>query len=145
MWKLTPFSSAPRTRDDDFMDFADLVDDFFRPMRSIRHDTFKIDVEDKDNAYEIKADMPGINRDDIKVSYDDSILTIEVKHEEEKEDKDEEKNYLHRERRVTSMRRAINLPDIDPSNMKAKLEDGVLTIHAPKSEVQDQGYVVDVE
>ena len=145
MWKLTPFSSAPRRRDDDFTDFADLVDDFFRPARSLRHDTFKIDVENKDDAYEIKADLPGIERDNIKVSYDDSILNIEVRKEDEEEDKDEDKNYLHRERRVASMRRAINLPDIDPANMKAKLEDGVLTVHAPKSEVQDQGYVVDVE
>ncbi|MGM0435794.1 MAG: Hsp20/alpha crystallin family protein [Bacillota bacterium] len=145
MWKLTPFSTSPRRTDNDLMDFNDLVDDFFRPVRSLRHDTFKIDVEDKGDAYEITADMPGINRDDLKVSYDDSILTIDVKHEEEDEDKDEEKNYIHKERRVASMRRQINLPDIDPAKLKAKLEDGVLTIDAPKSEVQDQGYVVDVE
>ena len=145
MWKLTPFSNAPRRRDDDFMDFADLVDDFFRPGRSLRHDTFKIDVEEKEDAYEIKADLPGINKEDLKGSYDDSILNIEVNKEDETEDRDEDRHYIHRERRLTSMRRAINLPDIDPGNMKAKLEEGVLTIHAPKSEVQDKGYVVDVE
>lgn len=145
MWKLTPFSASPRRTDNDFMDFNDLVDDFFRPMRSLRHDTFKIDVEDKDDSYEIVADLPGINKEDLKVSYDDSILTIEVKHEDENEDKDEDKNYIHKERRVTSMRRAINLPDIDPANLQAKLEDGVLTIDAPKSEVQNQGYVVEVK
>ncbi len=145
MWKLTPFSASPRRTDNDFMDFNDLVDDFFRPMRSLRHDTFKIDVEDKEDAYEIVADLPGINKDDLKVSYDDSILTIEVKHEDENENKDEDKNYIHKERRVTSMRRAINLPDIDPANLQAKLEDGVLTIDAPKSEVQNQGYVVEVK
>ena len=127
------------------MDFNDLVDDFFRPVRSLRHDTFKIDVEDKGDQYQITADLPGIAKDDLKVSYDDSLLTIEVNHEEEKEDNDEEKNYIHKERRVASMRRQINLPDVDPSKLKAKLEDGILTIDAPKSEVQDQGYVVDVE
>ena len=145
MWKLTPFSTSPRRTNNDLMDFNDLVDDFFRPVRSLRHDTFKIDVEDKGDQYQITADLPGIAKDDLKVSYDDSLLTIEVNHEEEKEDNDEEKNYIHKERRVASMRRQINLPDVDPSKLKAKLEDGILTIDAPKSEVQDQGYVVDVE
>jgi HSP20 family protein len=144
MWKMTPFSTSPR-RNNDLMDLNDLVEDFFRPVRSLRHDTFKIDVEDKDDAYEIVADMPGIKKEDLKVSYDDSVLTIEVRHEDENEEKDEEKNYIHRERRVSSMRRQINLPDIDPSKLKAKLEEGILTIDAPKSEVHEQGYVVDVE
>ena len=143
MFKLTPFNASPRKRTE-FDPFRDFFDDFFAPTR-LRYDTFKIDVEDNDNEYLIKADLPGVKKDEIKVSYDDQALRIQVERSEEKEDKDEEKNYLHRERRVTSMARDIHLPDIDPSKLKAKLEDGVLNIRAEKSEVQDQGYVVDVE
>jgi len=145
MFKLTPFRTTPARRDD-FMDFTDMLDDFFNaPFRSLRHDTFKIDVEEKDNTYLIKADLPGVKKDELKVSYDDQTLAIEVHRDEKKEDEDKEKNYLHRERRVSSMRRAIHLPDVDPQKVKAKLEDGVLNITAEKSEVQDEGYVVDVE
>lgn len=144
MFKLTPFHTSPRKRTD-YDPFRDFFDEFFTPGRSLRYDTFKIDVEDNDNEYLIKADLPGVNKDEIKVSYDDQTLRIQVERTEENEDKDEEKNYLHRERRVSSMARDIHLPDIDPSKLKAKLEDGVLNIRAEKSEVQDQGYVVDVE
>ncbi len=145
MFKLTPFNTTPRKRSD-LMDFSDMIDDFFAsPFRSLRHDTFKIDVEEKEDAYHVKADLPGVRRDDIKVSYDDQVLNIEVKRDESEEDEDKEKNYIHRERRICSMRRAIHLPDIDPDKLKAKLEDGVLNIHAEKSQVQDRGYVVDVE
>ncbi len=143
MFKLTPFRSTPAHRDD-FMDFTDMLDDFFNaPFRTLRHDTFKIDVEEKDGAYLIKADLPGVKKDELKVSYEDQTLTIEVQRDEKKEDED--KNYIHRERRVSSMRRAIHLPDVDPQKVKAKLDDGVLNITAEKTEVQDKGYVVDVE
>ncbi len=145
MFKLTPFNASQRGRNE-LTDFDDFVEDFFNaPFRSLRHDTFKIDVQDTDDAYEIKADVPGVNKDEIKVSYDDQVLNIHIERKEENEDKDENSNYLHRERRVESMHRAIHLPDIDPSNMKAKLEEGVLNIHAAKSQVQEKGYVVEVE
>lgn len=145
MFKLTPFNASPRRRDE-FTDFSDIMDDFFNtPFRSLRHDSFKIDVEEQDNKYLIHADLPGIKKDEIKVSYDDQTLNIEIHREEKNENEKEEKNYLHRERRVTSMRRSIHLPDVDPSKLKAKLEDGVLHIDAEKSEVRDQGYMVEVE
>lgn len=141
MFKLTPFSTSPRKRDD-FVDFYDAVDDFFSssPFRSLRNDTFKIDIKDKDNHYFIEADLPGIKRDEIKVNYDDQTLTIQVERTEEEKDE----NYLHRERKVTSMRRSIHLPDVDPSKVKAKLDEGVLKITAEKSDVQSL-YEIDVE
>ncbi len=145
MFKLTPFNASPRRRDE-FTDFADIMDDFFNtPFRSLRHDSFKIDVEEQEDKYLIHADLPGVKRDEIKVSYDDQTLNIEIERDEKKEDENKDKNYLHRERRVSAMRRAIHLPDVDPSKLKAKLDDGVLHIHADKSEVRDQGYMVEVE
>ncbi len=144
MFRLTPFSASPRRRDD-VTDFSDLLDDFFSPMRSLRHDTFKLDVEEKDNAYHITADLPGVKKDELKVSYDDQTLTIQIDRDESTEDRDEEKRYLHKERRVCSMKRALHLPDVDPSKLKAKLEDGILRINAEKSDIQNKGYVIDVE
>lgn len=146
MFKLTPFNTSSQKRDN-FVDFYDVIDDFFNtsPFRSLRHDTFKIDVEEKDNMYEIVADLPGINKEDLNVSYDDQTLTIAVEKQDETEEKDEEKKYLHRERHQISMKRSLYLPNVDPSKIRAKLDQGVLTLHAEKTEVQDHGYVIEVE
>ena len=144
MFKLTPFTSTPRRRDE-FTDFSNLIDDFFNdlPFRSIRNDTFKIDVREEENLYIVEADLPGVQKDEIKVSYDDQLLTIAVERSEEKEDKHE--NYLHRERQVCSMRRAINLPDVDKNSVKAKLEDGVLRVKAEKAVAEQTSHLIDVE
>ncbi len=146
MFKLTPFTASPRKRDD-FVDFYDVLDDFFgsSPLRSLRHDTFKIDVKEEDGHYMIEADLPGVKREEVKVSYDDQTLTLLVERKEDKEDKNEQENYIHRERQYTSMKRSINLPHVDPKKVKAKLEDGVLKVIAEKSQEQETGYVIDVE
>lgn len=143
MFKLTPFSSSPRKRDE-FVDFYNLVDDFFSsPFRSIRGDSFKLDVKEEEKHYLIEADVPGIKREEIKISYNDDVLTIAIERDEEKEEKTE--NYLHRERQVCSMKRSLNLPGVDPQKVKAKLEEGVLKVIAEKSEVQEHSYVIEVE
>lgn len=143
MFKLTPFTSTPRRRDE-LSDFNNLIDDFFNaPFRSLRHDTFKLDVKEEDNQYIIEADLPGINRNEIKVSYDDQHLIIAIERDEEKDDKQE--NYLHRERQVCSMRRVINLPDVDKNQVKAKLEDGVLRVSAQKATEEETSHLIDVE
>jgi HSP20 family protein len=146
MFKLTPFSTSPRKRDD-YVDFYDAIDDFFgsSPFRSLRNDTFKLDVKEEDKSYVIDADLPGVDREDIKVNYDDQTLIISVEHKEEKEEKDDNDNYLHRERRLCAMKRAIHLPDVDPSKVKAKLNNGVLQIIAEKAEHVNEGYAIDVE
>ncbi len=142
MFKLTPFSASPR-RKDDFDPFTDFFDDFFSPMRSLRNDTFKVDVEAKDDKYLITADLPGVKKNELKVSYDEQTLHIAVEREESKEE--DEKKYLHKERRYTSMRRSLYLPDVEPSSIKASLKDGILHIDAAKSESQTEGYLIDVE
>lgn len=143
MFKLTPFTNTPRRRDE-LSDFNNLIDDFFNaPFRSLRHDTFKLDVKEEDNQYIIEADLPGVKRNEIKVSYDDQHLIIAIERDEEKEDKQE--NYLHRERQVCSMRRVINLPDVDKNHVKAKLEDGVLRVSAQKTTEEETSHLIDVE
>ena len=144
MFKLTPFANTPRKRDD-MVDFYDLIDDFFStsPMRRSRNESFKLDVREEDKRYLIEADLPGVKKEEVKVSYDDQVLTIVIERQEEKEESKD--NYLHRERYACSMRRALNLPDVNPQKIKARLDNGVLSVEAEKSEVQDHSYVIDVE
>ena len=94
-----------------------------------------IDVIEKDNEVIATAEMPGLEKQDIKINLTEDMLEIsaETKHEEKKE----EKGYLYRERRSGSYYRAISLPSpVDPDNCKASYENGILEIKMPKTEIK---------
>lgn len=117
-------------------DFYNMLDNFFSDSwfsgRSLTGGTFKMDVKEKDSAYIIEAELPGISRESIDLDLTDEQLTITVKQEENaKEEKD---NYLHRERTLCSMSRSIHLSDAEFNDIKAKLDNGILIISVPKKE-----------
>ncbi len=116
--------------------FYNMLDDFFNDSwfsgRNLAGDTFKLDVKEKDSTYIIEAELPGIDRENIDLDLTDERLTISVKQEENvNEEKD---NYVHRERRLCSMSRSIHLGDAELGEIKAKLDNGILTISVPKKE-----------
>ncbi len=92
-----------------------------------------VDIEETKSDFIIKAELPGLKKDDIKINLDDNVLTIEGERKSEKEDK--EKTYHRIERFYGKFYRAISLPKgIDENNIKAKFENGLLEITLPKSE-----------
>lgn len=111
--------------------FSEIIDDFFNDSYFPIYDSFKIDIKENDNAYLIEAEMPGIKKDEIRIEYKDDQLIISV-HKENKIDEEKE-NYIHKERRMSSMRRSFYLKGVKEEEISAKLEDGILTITAPKS------------
>lgn len=119
-----------------FDDFYNMLDDFFTEpfalRRSFAADTFKIDVVENEKDYVIEADLPGIKKEEVNVKMSDGRLTIAVAREENKDEST--KNYIHKERRVSSMARSIYLADAAGENIKAKLTDGTLNIVIPKAE-----------
>jgi HSP20 family protein len=134
MFGLTPFNKSLARRDDDLSDFFDdFFSDRFSPLRSLRRDTFKLDVKDEGKEFVVEAEMPGIKKSEIEIHMNDGYLMIEVTKEETKNE--ENKNYVHRERIFTKMQRSIHLGDINQDKIEANLKDGILTIKAPK---QDQ-------
>lgn len=129
-----------------FDDFYNMLDDFFADSRLIRRNmsnTFRVDVTENEKEFSVLCDLPGIKKDEINVAMNEGRLTITVNRNEEKEEKDE--NYLHRERRCSSMSRSIYLGDTDSKGIKAKLEDGVLNITVPKKKVVDNTIKVEIE
>lgn len=92
-----------------------------------------IDIEESKEAFNVKAEVPGMKREDIKITVDNNTLVIEGERKSEKEEK--EKTYHRIERSYGKFYRAIGLPrEIDESGIKAKYEDGVLQIELPKTE-----------
>lgn len=92
-----------------------------------------LDVSETDDDYRVTASLPGIDPDDLEITYDSNVLTI--KGEVRKDEEVNEERYHLRERRYGSFSRSISLPtSIKAENIEANYEKGVLTLHLPKSE-----------
>lgn len=91
---------------------------------------FKVDVQEIDNSYVIKADMPGVKKEDINVTYDNNYLTISTKRDEIIEEKNS--NYIRRERNYGELARRFYVEGADIEKITASFENGVLTINLPK-------------
>lgn len=143
MFKVTPYSAVPRKRNRNYSDVFDLFDDFFSTPRY--SDRCKMDVKDLEKEYLIEAEMPGIKKEDIDIHYENDHLTVHAHQEEKTEDTDEQNKYIHRERSSRSFERSIYLEAVNPDQIKAKLEDGILTITAPKKEEVVNKYLVEIE
>ena len=131
-----------------FENFYNMLDDFFSDSfmpsgRNLLRDTFKIDIEDKGDEYVVEAEVPGVQKDEIDLSIDDDNLCISVNRTEETNN--DGKNYIHRERRATSMCRRIRLADAKLDEIKAKLDDGVLTVTIPKDIKSGISRKIDIE
>ena len=92
-----------------------------------------VDIVEDDNEYLIKAELPEVKKDEVKVTVQDDVLTITGERQYEKEEK--EKKYHRVERAYGSFARSFTLPeDADGEKVAAEFKDGVLKVHLPKSE-----------
>ena len=147
---LVPFNrrNANLTRaNTGFDDFYNMLDDFFSdgmmPSRNLLRDTFKIDIVDSEAEYILEAEIPGVRKDEIDLNIEEDTLSITVNRSEETNK--EEKNYIHRERRSTSMSRRIRLQGAKLDEIKAKLDEGILTISIPKHVASNSSRKIDIE
>ncbi len=92
-----------------------------------------VDVADEDNAYVVKAELPGVSKEDVKITLESNILTIRG---EKKAAKNvDEKNYRRTERSYGSFQRSFTLPTtVKNDKVDAVYKDGILTITLPKAE-----------
>ncbi len=92
-----------------------------------------VDVSETNGNVVIKAEMPGINQDEIKISIQDNVLTLKGEKKQEKEERDA--NYHRIERSYGSFCRSFQLPtSVKTDKIKANYKDGVLNITLPKTE-----------
>ncbi|HHZ02375.1 MAG TPA: Hsp20/alpha crystallin family protein [Tissierellia bacterium] len=120
----------------DLGNFYNMVDDFFSNNwpyeKFFSYGTFKMDVRDNENEYIVEAELPGVEKEEISLEFNDGRMTISVNRKEEI--KEEKNNYIHRERRQSSMNRSVYLNDAKDEGIKASLENGLLRIVVPKKE-----------
>jgi len=95
----------------------------------------KIDVSENDKSYTVRADIPGVKKEDIAVNIDDNQVSISAEVKEEKEKKNGDK-VVHKERYYGNVYRSFTLPqDVDDKAAKAHYEQGVLELTLPKKAV----------
>jgi HSP20 family protein len=91
-----------------------------------------VDVVEKDDSYEVSAELPGMAEKDIEVKFSDGMLSIKGEKSEEREEK--RKDYHLSERRYGSFQRSFAVPeDVDPEKLEATFKNGVLRVVLPKS------------
>jgi len=107
-------------------------DNFITPSDRIFSHFPSVDVHETEKSYVLEAELPGFEEKDIEIRLNGSDLTIESKKvEEKKEDKD--RNYLIRERRVSSFSRSFKLPEnADPEGVSASFKNGILFMEIQK-------------
>ena len=130
-----------------FENFYNMLDDFFgdglMPNRNLLRDTFKIDIEETEKEYLIEAELPGIKKEEIDLGIEEDNLCITVNRSDEVNN--EGKNYIHRERRTSSMSRRVRLANANLSDIRAKLEEGVLIVTIPKEDKTSASRKIDIE
>ena len=125
-----------------FDPFNDIVDDLFkgffvRPVAYEGRSTLealrlKVDVTEKNGAYQVTADLPGVKKEDIQVAIDGAQVTLSAEVRREKEVVEGER-VLHTERAFGKVSRSFSLPqELDETKAEAKFRDGVLELTLPK-------------
>ena len=134
---------------DPWSEMDDLFNSFRRDMDRMLWDPFGFDLprarpravrgvqfmpmnlEDAGEKLVLSVEMPGVNKDDTKISLEEDVLTISVDSKEEK--KDEQSNYLLRERSSYSCQRSVRLPaEVMGDTISAKMDNGILIVELPK-------------
>ncbi|MGI6262031.1 MAG: Hsp20/alpha crystallin family protein [Acutalibacteraceae bacterium] len=127
MFELLPFAS----RNELYNPFHDF-DNFFGSMNLAE---FKTDIREDGDHYVLEADLPGFNKEDIKVDIGDGALTITAQRKKESEEKGKN-GYVRRERSYGSFRRSFDLTGVDAEKISGSYKDGVLTLNLPKQSEQ---------
>ena len=92
----------------------------------------KTDVRETEDTYELDIDLPGFKKDEVTVDLKDGCLTISAAKGLDKEEQDKKGRYIRQERYAGACSRSFYVGDVEPKDVSAKFEDGILRISMPK-------------
>ena len=125
--------------------FDDSLSDFFdfgRMMPQVSSELYgkharnlmKTDVRELDGSYELDVDLPGFKKDEVTLELKNGVLTIQAVKGLDKDETDKKGKYIRQERYAGACSRSFYVGDaVEPENVSAKFEDGILTISVPKN------------
>ena len=119
-----------------FHDFDELERAFFSDNALSE---FKTDIQEDGDNFVLEADLPGFKKEDIKLDLENGYLTISAQRSEELDQNNEESRYIRQERAVGSCARSFYVgKELEPTDIAAKFENGILSLHLPKAEAKKQ-------
>ena len=122
------------------------MDDFMmnRGARSVQN-VMKTDIKETDDSYELKIEMPGYRKEDVKAQLKDGYLTISAETDNSSEEKNEEGKYIRRERYTGAVSRSFFVgKDLTEEDIRARFENGILHIALPKEapkKIEENKYI----
>ena len=125
-----------------FAELEDLrcrIDRMFTDMENgeARRWNLALDVIERDDKYVLRANIPGIKPDEVKIEVEDDVLTVSGEHEESEEER--KANYVRRERRYGSFSRSVTLPKgVTADEVEARIQDGVVEVSIPKPQKEER-------
>ena len=137
---LMPSIFGENLFDDDWMDFP-FERDFWGKKNPLygknAKNMMKTDIREHDNGYEVDIDLPGFKKDEINLELENGYLTVSAAKGLDKDEKDDKGKYIRRERYAGAMQRSFYVGDtLTEEDIKAKYENGILSISIPKKDAQ---------
>ena len=126
------FELMPSRRANSLANYFDTLEKSFWGDFAKGWTDFKTDILDKGDHYLMEAELPGFSKEDIHISMDGNLLTIQAEHSDEKENKEEQ--YVRKERSYGSYTRSFDISNIKADEISASYNNGVLELTLPKAE-----------
>ncbi len=139
---------TPSIFSNNFMDdfFRDAFGGFGRMHHNSMNSLMNTDVKEYDDKYEMALELPGYKKEDIQAELKDGYLYIQAKHNEEKDIKDDNGKFIHKERFTGKCQRSFYVGEhVKQEDIQASFENGILNLQIPKApsvpEVEERKYI----
>lgn len=134
------FESKPFNNSISDMNPSNLIKDFGRTFfeQFPGNNMIKTDVKETEGAYILQSELPGFNKDDISLQFENNLLTLEAKQTTQTTEQDDNGRIIHQERSFNDMKRQFSFENIDEQAIKASYTNGILEITLPKKTKAEQ-------
>ncbi len=140
MFGITPYNRRNPNLMSIFDDFFN--ESFFSPLLGTEN-PIRADIRETEKEYVVDAELPGVEKENIKLDLRDDVLTISVEHNQEIND--ERENYIRKERRVGKFSRSFHVENVKNEAVTAKYNNGVLTVTLPKEEGKVKRHNIEIQ